>query len=436
MSGLAQGFLGGFNAMEGAIQRRENNDMRERQFQAQQQQMGLNNQYRQDQLALQKSADERAAAESAARMTGYGLQNELNKLQIGNFQTGLDQQTEKHNSEMELQKARTTAVNQQNKADKRAQGLQRINTYTTTGDWAGFVTDPTFKGTDIELLQSAFGADKAIALNQAFQKGDRQSVVSNFNSLYKSKLNRNVGNMTGRDDGIIKDIEAIDYEEVTDENGNSRIKIPVRVTTDKGQYTSYISEMRGIDPDDPEKVFTPEELIGKVGAMGQLATILKSSGVYDQVGQGVGRFMTSNMPTDSANGPTAKQKEWATIQQIFGDKGLKQYVFDSRQRSQDDALQRGDREAIDKLQTMQANGYIDITPEEMDARARKLASDAYNFSQNYDPNAAPAPNPKELTESQQKLLQQAADAIKNGKDPQAVRNLLIERGIPENQINL
>jgi|DeeseametaMP0958_FD_contig_61_1133338_length_2790_multi_3_in_0_out_0_3 hypothetical protein len=452
MSSMAHGFLGGFNAAENAFQRRDNNAMRERQFQSQQQQVGLNNAYRQEQLALQKSADGRSAEESKLRVKGLGLTNTLNQLQLDNFNADHELEVQTKEGINNARNAQTKANEQQVKDSIFKQGLQRLQTYQVTGDWAGFVTDPAFKNTDIELIQNGFGADTAIALNQAFQSGDRKSVVSNFNTLYKPKLNRNVGNMTGRDGGVIKDIEAIDYEEVTDAQGNSSIKIPVRVTTDKGQYTSYISEMRGINPDDPDKVFSPDELIGKVGAMGNLATILRSSGVYDQMGKGVGRYMTTTIPTTNGSEATARQKEWDTIRQVFGEEGLKKFIYESREMSPSQARLKAYQTAYDTLHKQNSNPMLyaseRLTPEQIQEQAEIIANQAYEFSQRTN-TAAPTgqvqqqpqtnptgkSDPLGLRNGNEKLLKQAGDAIKAGRDPDAVRGRLLELGVPENQVN-
>ena len=122
--------------------------------------------------------------------------------------------------------------------------------------------------------------------------------------------------MKGRNGGIIKDITIIDFAQQPD----GSVKVPIRVTTDKGTYNSYISEMRGIDPNDPDKVFTAEDLYGTAASMGQLASILKASGAYDnvrdQIENNVQRYFAPQ--NDKGNDDPAEVQSVALLSEMTG----------------------------------------------------------------------------------------------------------------------
>jgi hypothetical protein len=98
-----------------------------------------------------------------------------------------------------------------------------------------------------------------------------------------------VGKTKGRDGGMIRDVSALGFE--VQEDGV--VKIPVQVTTENGTYTSYISDLRGIDENDNPKQFSTEELVGKAATLGQLASIMESSGVSGQMQQRASDYYAS-----------------------------------------------------------------------------------------------------------------------------------------------
>ena len=100
--------------------------------------------------------------------------------------------------------------------------------------------------------------------------------------------------MKGRDGGVIRDISIVGFEQLED----GTTKLPVKVTTDKGVYTSYISDLRGIDPSDPDKQFTADQLFGTAAVMGNMAQTLKASGVYGGLNDAADRALgATNRPS-------------------------------------------------------------------------------------------------------------------------------------------
>ncbi|MGE6417396.1 hypothetical protein ACQKDY_06650 [Alteromonas macleodii] len=255
--------------------------------------------YRQEQLGLQRRRMNMAEESHNANMETAGLNTQILQNQVNDLPAANKYRDETRGLSLDNQKAgldakrMQTQVAGQNLSNakalggyeaedrKRSNALERYKVYASTGRWDEFLQDPSFKGTDLELLQNPEGAEDAILLNKGIESGNVRTIVDASNSLFKSKLNRNVGKITGRNNSTIRDISIIDFVQQPD----GSFKVPVRVTTDDGPYNSYISEMRGIDPDDPDKVFTAEDLYGKAAAMGQLGTLLKNSGAYESVSQ-------------------------------------------------------------------------------------------------------------------------------------------------------
>lgn len=333
MSGLVSGFATGFGITNQLYQQEENNKMRK-------QAMGL-----------QMRQDERAEESHNVRMDNAGLQQQVLQDSVDNLVSdrehknsvrALELDTAQYNNK--LSKVKLGAAQEQ---DRKAKALDRFKTYYASGDWSGFLDDKSFAGTDLELLQNPHGAQSAIALEQSLVNNDVNGIVQHANTLYKSKLNRNVGKMKGRDGGVIRDISIIGFE--LQDDGTA--KMPVSVTTDKGQYTSYISEMRGIDPNDKEKVVTVDELFGRAAGLSHLAGIMQSSGIYDQMNKSAGLLLG----TSKGSQPTAKQREWATIQQLFGPEKLQEYIFYSRQENPQTAYQNLTAQILKDLQSLPQN---------------------------------------------------------------------------------
>lgn len=349
MSGLLRGFESGFGMMNQYYQQEENDKMRK-------QAMGL-----------QMRQDERAKESHNVRMENAGLQQQVLQDSVDNLVSdheyknsvrALELDTAKHNNNLSKFNLNTAKLN----ADQQKR-INRLNTYYATGDYTGFLQDKTFAGSDIALIQSAHGADSAINLTESLNNKDAVGAIKNFNALYKPQLNRNVGKMVGRDGGIIRDIEAVDA--IFNEDGT--IRLAVKVTTDNGSYNSFISELRGIDPNDKDKVFTTDELFGRAAGLGHLATILKTSGVYDQLQNSVGNML--GLPNSGQ--PTAKQREWATIQQLFGPEKLQEYIFYSRQENPQTAYQNLTAQILKDLQSLPQ--HMRTPREQLEAMAQQSA---------------------------------------------------------------
>lgn len=353
--------------------------------------------------------------------------NTMRGLEVRGQQLSVDgQETQNAINDFNLSSAKTNASNKA-KDRKRTEALERYKVYASTGDWASFIQDPSFRDTDLELLQNPEGAEAAVALTKGIESGDINTVVNESNRLFKSKLNRNVGKMKGRDGGTIRDITIVDFAQQQD----GSIKVPVRVTTDKGTYTSYISEMRGIDPNDPEKVFTADDLYGKAAAMGQLGAVLKSSGVYKKFEDSAQNYLTPQ--SGKGNGIPAKVQEMEYTRRLLGDEQYKQWLMFGRGKSPQELSMAAYKLASDTLDGV----YFD-TPEEKKAAVDKMTGELVSqFSQptqsgTPQPQPNPAPNPSQHSQ----LIQQAAEAIQNGKDRNAVIQRLVEMGVPQDQINL
>lgn len=404
--------------------------------------------YRQEQLGLQRRRMNMAEESHNANMETAGLntqilQNQVNDLpaatehrntmrglQVRGQQLSLDgQETQNEINDFKLGAAKTNQ-GYKVKDQKNKDAVEKYQAYAASQDWAGFVTDPAFKGTNIEPLQSVHGADAAIKISEAMEKNDIKTVVDQSNVLFKSKLNRNAGKMKGRDGGTIKDITIIDFAQQPD----GSVKVPIRVTTDNGVYNSYISEMRGIDPSDPDKVFTADDLYGTAASMGQLASILKSSGVYEQMQGNAQRYLA---PQGSrGNGIPAEVQSVAMLSKMTGisPEELVRAKYFSQKDPSGATLQKMAIELAQKDPRLSGYGKKP-GPEEMsniigEYRNMLLQSDQNETGQSGTPQPNPAPNPNQYSQ----VLQQAVAAIQSGKDRNAVIQRLEEMGVPQDLI--
>ena len=290
--------------------------------------------YRQEQLGLQRRRMNMAEESHNANMEAAGLNTQILQNQVNDLPAANKYRDETRGLSLDNQKAgldakrMQTQVAGQNLSNAKALGgyqaedrknkiaEERMKAHAAAGDYISIITDPAIDGTNAELLRTVQGADSAIKISEAIQKNDYKTVVDQSNILFKQQLNRNVGNMKRRNGGIIKDITIIDFAQQPD----GSVKVPIRVTTDKGTYNSYISEMRGIDPNDPDKVFTAEDLYGTAASMGQLASILKASGAYDnvrdQIKNNVQRYFAPQ--NDKGNNVPAEVKSITMLSEMTG----------------------------------------------------------------------------------------------------------------------
>lgn len=314
MSSLLQGFRSGFDMMDRHFRNQES----DRRFS--------------EQMALQRQQAERAGQQHEASMQSHALNTQLLQEQVNDLPVqrehrdsvrALELDTAQHQNEV-------SKFNLSSAKDRKRQSdaKERLGMYAASGDWAGFLTDKSFQNTNAGLLQSVEGAESAIALSDSISNNDLPGIIQHANALFKSKLNRNVGKMEGKNESIIRDISIINIEQA--EGGKTKLR--VRVTTDNGPYESYISEMRGIDPNDPDKQFTADELLGTAAVMGNLAHTLKSSGVYDRLAQGADRALGVSASKKGSAIPAEVQRMEYT-RRLLGDEQYKQWLMYGRGKS-------------------------------------------------------------------------------------------------------
>jgi hypothetical protein len=422
---IVDGFRQGFGMMSQYYDQQDNRDFRRSQ-------LGLQNR-RMNMAEESHNANMQTAALNRTLLQGQvddmpeatNHRNTMRGLQVRGQQLSVDgQETQNAIHDFNLGAAKTNQgykVKDQTNKD----AVEKYRAYAASQDWAGFVTDPAFKGTNIEPLQSVHGADAAIKISEAMEKNDIKTVVDQSNVLFKSKLNRNAGKMKGRDGGTIKDITIIDFAQQPD----GSVKVPIRVTTDNGVYNSYISEMRGIDPNDPDKVFTADDLYGTAASMGQLASILKSSGVYEQMQGNAQRYLA---PQGSrGNGIPAKVQEMEYTRRLLGDDQYKQWLMFGRGKSPQELGMAAYKLASDTLEGV----YFD-SPEEKKAAVDQMTTELVSKFSQPTQSGTPQPNPSPNPNQHSQLIQQAAAAIQSGKDRNAVIQRLVEMGVPQDQINL
>lgn len=301
MSSLLQGFRSGFDMMDRYFRNQES----DRRFS--------------EQMALQRQQAERAGQQHEASMQSHALNTQLLQEQVNDLPVQREHRDSVRALELDTarQQNEVSKFNLSSAKDRKRQSdaKERLGMYAASGDWAGFLTDKSFQNTNAGLLQSVEGADSAIALSDSISNNDLPGIIQHANALFKSKLNRNVGKMEGRNGATIRDISIINMEQA--EGGKTKLR--VRVTTDNGPYESYISEMRGIDPNDPDKQFTADELLGTAAVMGNLAHTLKSSGVYERLAQ-VGERAVGQNANQVATKPD--WKEIAIYDETGNKKGL------------------------------------------------------------------------------------------------------------------
>ena len=327
-----------------------------------------------EQMGLQRQRMGMDQEQHQASMQQQGLQTQILQNQVNdipdanqyrdktrslNISTA-ERQNQAAGLELDITKSKKTWAEEDRKTEK---ANERLAMYRATGNWDGFDQDETFKGTNLELMQNEIGRQHAIALGDSLNNNDIKAAIASANGLFKSQLNRNVGKMKGRDGGVIRDISIVGIEQM--EDGKS--KVPVQVTTDKGVYTSYISEMRGIDPNDPERVFTGDELLGTAAAMANMARILKGSDAYKNMNEAADRALGVTKSTTSQ--VPAEVQRMAYTRQILGDEKFEQWLMYGRGKSPDEMKMEAYKVAADSL-----GEEIFDTPEEKRAAINEFAN--------------------------------------------------------------
>ncbi|AFV85285.1 hypothetical protein [Alteromonas mediterranea] len=423
---LVDGFRQGFGMMSDYYNRQDTKEYRQEQLGLQNRRMNMAEESHK--ANMQTSALNRTLLQGQVDDMPAATQhtNTMRGLQVRGQQLSVDgKETQNEINDFKLSSAKTNQAYKV-KGQSNKDAIEKYQAYAASQDWAGFVTDPVFKGTNIEPLQNVQGADAAIKISEAMEKNDIKTVVDQSNVLFKSKLNRNVGKMEGRKGGTIKDITIIDFAQQPD----GSVKVPVRVTTDNGVYNSFISEMRGIDPNDPDKVFTADDLYGTAASMGQLAGILKSSGIYEQMQGNANRYLAPK--SGRGNGIPAKVQEMEYTRRLLGDEQYKQWLMFGRGKSPQELGMAAYKLASDTLEGV----YFD-SPEEKKAAVDQMTTELVSkFSQPTQSGQGGTPQPAPGAGQYSQVLQQAAAAIQSGKDRDAVIQRLVDMGVPQDQINL
>ena len=130
--------------------------------------------YRQEQLGLQNRRMNMAEESHNANMETAGLNTQILQNQVNDLPAANKYRDETRGLSLDNQKAgldakrMQTQVAGQNLSNakalggyeaedrKRSNALERYKVYASTGRWDEFLQDPSFKGTDLELLQNTF----------------------------------------------------------------------------------------------------------------------------------------------------------------------------------------------------------------------------------------------------------------------------------------
>lgn len=355
MSALLDGFRTGYQVENQRQQQQENNRRYEEGMRLRRQQMDMSRE------------------QHDASMVGRGLQNTILQEQVNDIPAerdykaktralgldtaGIQNKTAKTNLDIAND---SLQASKDDRAKKNA--YEKLKVYAANKDVLGFINDKeSFKGTNLAMMQSSEGIEAAASFGDRVKGGDFSGAVNDANILFKPMLNRNVGNIKGRNGSIIRDIAISGIEQQDD----GSLKLPVIVTTDDGPYRSYISEERGIDPDDPDKVYRPEELLGTAAAMGQFAHLLKSSGLEQQIQSGMNGVLGQN-----AN-QVATKPDWKEIA-IYDEAGNKKGLagFYDPNTGQHRAIPSQLKDEITNAE---------INPEDLTARNEKVNSQAIQY---------------------------------------------------------
>ena len=267
--------------------------------------------------------------------------------------------------------------------ERRTRAEQKLKAAWASGRFDSIYGDPDFEGTDLELLFNGTGRKAAIKLTEGIKNQDWPTVVESFNTLYKPKLNKMVGKEKGRDGGEILDVKAVDF--VMTDDGS--VRVPVQVTTSKGTYNSYLSELRTSDPNDAPKELLVDELLGKGAQLGAMATIMESSGVNAAIGANVDRYY--NPQGGKSIDIPAKVQEMEYTRRLLGDEQYKQWLMYGRGKSPQELSMAAYKLAVDTLDGV----YFD-SPEEKRQAVEKMTSELTSkFNQPSQSGKSDPPNP-------------------------------------------
>lgn len=366
---LAKGFMQGWGLMDNHYRNKEQKE------------------YRASRDAI---ADERYKTEDARRqsqheqtMANLTQENELTGLKLDSYQEDKEQQRKVQNAQIEANRSSKARSDFGLETDKRDQAnkeaISAFNAMAATGDFSGAWDNKAIMSSDLKLILPQEGRDAAIRVTEAFNQGNLSGAVNDLNTLFKPNLNRMAGKTKGRDGGEIRDVNIVGVEP----SGDGQFKFKVNVTTDKGQYQSYISEMRTGDPKDPEKTFDPQQVIGKIGALGQLSKIMESSGMNKRIASQGKTYLNSMGLTPktspSASRTPAKVQEYQYIEKMFGRDALQKMIFTARSSDPMKIRETAIEQANEVLQM--DDEYNKLNPQEKAAAQNNLARIFMSFMQ-------------------------------------------------------
>jgi hypothetical protein len=331
MSALLEGFRTGWGAMNQHNQQQENTRRYDQQFARQETQDGFMNEMRANQNAILQNQVDRIPTtnQNADRATDQQFALGENNLALSdNTISQLPQQNAYLNQSREQQLTagalnNTVAQNQVDRLPQTNQMTDDMNAVNLSSAELGLdqqqkqvlnqdlqraiaTRDPEvmgefiaknkdyLSGTNMAPLSTLEGIQSGVALGNAMDTGDFATATTAANSFFKPQLNKAVG-QPGKDGKLISNVEITGIQDE-----GEGYKIPVMVTTEGGnKYPSFISQLRSADPNDPQKNFSPDELIGTIKATHSVAKLLASSSYY-------GRLMQNAQNVKAAETPTAK----------------------------------------------------------------------------------------------------------------------------------
>lgn len=159
-----------------------------------------------------------------------------------------------------------------------------------------FVANNDLTGTNMASFGTIEGIKSAVAMGNAFDSGDLESALPAVNTFLKPQLIKNIGK-PGKDGNPISNIEITGIK-IEGEG----FKIPIMVTTQGGnKYPSFISELRSADPNDPERFYSANELIGTLKSAYSAGKLLQGSSYYQRLIQNAQNVRAAEQPQNKGN---------------------------------------------------------------------------------------------------------------------------------------
>ncbi|MBO9492061.1 hypothetical protein J7384_16995 [Endozoicomonas sp. G2_1] len=299
--GLVEGFQAGWGMMNQHNQQQENKRRYDQQVALEQQRYDDQKMQRDEihNANMANSALQRQALQHEVDnlQTNSALNQQVKKAQIDSVNTGTASRQFKLNSAKEAKKKASLQ-------ERLAIALQQEG--ERPGTVSNLIQSKDFDSSNMVMLRDRDGRQQAKTLQQGIdhglRTGDFSGAVGSYNKLFKRNLNRAVGSKS-RDGSKIRDVEVVGFEGGFGNQGRIRVK----VTTEKGAYDSYVSELRSADPNDKVKFFSGEEIFRQATSMGMLADVIEQSGIPQTEAVNSARYMSAlnpqqnNVPSETQN---------------------------------------------------------------------------------------------------------------------------------------